>query len=190
MIHMNNIEDDLKRALRRQEPPPDLASKIMGRVAAGEGLEPKSRPRSNKVLAFRPKPRVFIWLATAAAAACLVGLFVTRGYLAERANTSGPAVVAEKTEDTAPPVVETPKSSDDRGGPDNLKPKVVGDDGHKQPGMRSYHRRPASHPSEEARRAEEQLRLALAITSAKLGYAQRSIREVDGTGTSPRDLNR
>ena len=119
-----------------------------------------------------------------------MGLFVTRGYLAERGKMSGAPVVAEKTGDTAPSVVETQKSSDDRGSSDNQESKLIGHNGHRQPGIRPYHRRPASHPSEEARRAEEQLRLALAITSAKLGYAQRSIREVDGTGTSPRVLNR
>src|SRR5215510_9238917 len=83
---MNSIEDDLKRALRRQEPPADFAGKIISRVASGESLEAEPRPGPNKVLGFRLKPKLMVWLATAAAAACLLGLFVTRFYQTDRSR--------------------------------------------------------------------------------------------------------
>jgi hypothetical protein len=188
MTHVNNIEEDLKRALRRQDPPPDLASKIMGRVASGEGLEPDRGRGQNNVFTFRPKHKVLVWLAAAAAAACLVGLFVTRGYLAERGKTAASAPVAKETGGNAPPADQIVVSG--KPGPDKAGPAWTGGPGpgHHSTGL--YHKRIASHPSEEARRAEEQLRLALSITSATLGYAQRSLEEVNGTSDSSRDLNR
>ncbi|HKF59684.1 MAG TPA: hypothetical protein VKJ45_29855, partial [Blastocatellia bacterium] len=78
---MNSIEEDLKQALRRQEPPADFAGKVMDLVNSGAGLGPEKRPGPNKVLVFRLRPKVVVWLATAAAAACLVGLVITRSYV-------------------------------------------------------------------------------------------------------------
>jgi len=196
---MNRIEEDLKRALRRQEPPADFAGKITSRVASGENLELERRPGANKVLGFRPKAKLMVWLATAAAAACLLGLFVARTYQSDRARTpildSGSTSASRTESGTAQP------QSNKNPAPDSGATHDESDSTQqlaKRHGERrsikhlrndQYHRGAGSPTSEEARFAEEQLKLALAITSAKLGYAQRSIQEVDGTSTTERQVN-
>jgi hypothetical protein len=196
---MNNIEEDLKRALRRQDPPADLVGKIMNRVGSGRGLEPEPSPEPGKVLGFRPKPKVMVWLAGAAAAACLVGLFVTRSYMADRGKTlvpgSGPASAWSEPPSGAQPQpggnqVTAQGAKDDKS---NIKQNLVGTSGGERRHhikAAGYHRRAGSYPAEAARQAEEQLKLALAITSAKLGYAQRSIQEADGSSTPDREVDR
>jgi len=196
---MNSIEDDLKRALRRQEPPADFAGKIMNRVVSGEDLEPEPSSGPNKVLGFRLKPKLMVWLATAAAAACLLGLFVTRFYQPDRsripisgsdqasASRTVPGTAQPQPNDSQPPApgvthaesVSTGQLAESRGEKGRIR-RFKSD---------SYHRAARSSTLEEARFAEEQLKLALAITSAKLGYAQRSIQEADGTGTPERETN-
>src|SRR5262249_49881365 len=196
---MNSIEDDLKRALRRQEPPGDLAAKIMNRVVSGENLEPERHPRTNKVLGFRLKPKLMVWLATAAAAACLLGLFVTRSYQSDRTRIptsgSGPAT-ASRTEvgDGQPKSNDNPApasivASDKSGSTPQLAGGHAGQRRSKHLRTESYHRGAGNPTSAEARFAEEQLKLALEITSAKLGYAQRSIQEADGARAPEREIN-
>jgi len=193
---MNSIEEDLKQALRRQEPPADFAGKVMDRVNSGSGLEPEKRPGPNKVLVFRLKPKVVLWLATAAAAACVLGLFTIRSYFADRGSVevAGPVSTSNQL-----PRVATPQPSDARPNPApsiaegneiGRGPRRIGA-GDLRPGIRrSSHRGHAgTSVPDEARRAEEQLRLALAIASAKLGYAQRSIQEADGTNSVDREAN-
>jgi len=192
---MNNIEEDLRRALRRQDPAGDFVGKVIGRIASGEGLEPEEHTGSDNVVPFRRKPRVMVWLATAAAAACLVGLFVTRSYMNERGKVPGAdsgSVSAEKMRpgSTNPPRADGVPSTGDiqSGGPaEHDKVAVVSKKLH---GGARYNRGAGRHPLDEARRAEEQLKLALAITSAKLGYAQRSIQEADGSSGPDRAVNR
>lgn len=196
---MNNIEDDLKRALRRQEPPADFAAKIMNRVVSGENLEPEPHLVPNKVLGFRLKPRVMVWLATAAAAACLLGLFVTRSYQSDRPRApisdSGQASAPRSERGTALTQPDSKQTTAADATKDDSISRPVAAESH---GGRRHihhlrwdpnHKGTSSQPSEEARRAEEQLKLALAIASAKLGYAQRSIQEADGTNTLDRGIN-
>jgi len=196
---MNSIEEDLKQALRRQEPPADFAGKVMDLVNSGAGLGPGKRPGPNKVLVFRLRPKVVVWLATAAAAACLVGLVITRSYVGDRGRVEVPPPVSGSDlphQDAA----QQPNADQQTAAGPNLGRNESG------PGLQRMggrdERQPAHHwragsrrvnagtdlPM-EARHAEEQLRLALAITSAKLGYAQRSIQEADGTNTMDREVN-
>lgn|SRR5215831_13815578 len=195
---MNSIEEDLKQALKRQEPPADFAGKVMDRVNSGAGLEPEKRPGPNKVLVFRLKPKVVLWLATAAAAACVLGLFTIRSYVAGRGSVevAGPVSTSNQL-----PRAATPQPSDARPNPE---PSILGGNeigrgrrqigaGALRPAIRRSrvisHRGAGTSVPDEARRAEEQLRLALAIASAKLGYAQRSIQEADGTNSVDRGAN-
>src|SRR5262249_22851288 len=167
---MNSIEDDLKRALRRQEPPGDLAAKIMNRVISGENLEPERHTGTNKVLGFRLKPKLMVWLATAAAAACLLGLFVTRFYQSDRTRIttsgSGPATALqagpgdgqpESNGNKAPASIVT---SDKSGATPQLAGGHAGQRRGKHLRTESYHRGAGNLASAEARFAEEQLKLA------------------------------
>src|SRR5215469_9810612 len=95
---MNSIDEDLKQALRRHEPPAGFSGKVMDLVNSGAGLEPERRPGPNKVLVFRLRPKVVVWLATAAAAACLVGLVITRSYVADRDQVAVPGPVSESSQ--------------------------------------------------------------------------------------------
>jgi hypothetical protein len=194
---MNSIDEDLKQALRRQEPPAGFGDKVMDLVNSGAGLEPEKRPGPNKVLVFRLRPKVVVWLATAAAAACLVGLVITRSYVADRARVGAPFSGSNLPAHEAAPQ----QSPDQQTAPGpNLESNENGQGlqriRSRDERQHANHRRAGSRRVNdgmdvqmEARQAEEQLRLALAITSAKLGYAQRSIQEADGTNTMDREVN-
>jgi len=188
---MNNIEEDLKRALRRQEPTAGFVDTVMGRVASGDGMEAEPSERSNRVLAFRPKPKPLLWLA-AAAAACLALLFVARPHFVGNnriANSESSVESAASNDGTrlARPLTSD-ATSPNRAGTGVDKPKqLVQRIPHR---VTASKRLAAAHPPEEVRRAEEQLRLALAITSSKLGYAQRSVQEADGAANLEREVNR
>ena len=192
---MNNIEEDLKRAMARQDPPGELAGKIMLKVSSSPQVEPEAQSSRNKILSFRPKPRFLVWLATAAAAACLVGLFISRSYVASRDR--GPDAgsvqnrVSQAGADQSQPPANQPAAPDLKQG-ERVLAAVAGT----RRGLSVRHINISSHKraidsqtAEEARYVEEQLKLALAITSAKLGYAQRSIQEADGTAPD-REVNR
>jgi hypothetical protein len=197
---MNSIEEDLKQALRRREPPAEFAGKVIGLVNSGErpGREESRGP--SKVLVFPLKPKLVVWLATAAAAACLAALFVTRFYVADRGSLEAPGRVSASNE---LPHAATPQPI---GGQVAAAAQVLEGNGNGSGPHQARNRgpRPTIHRSrtgsyqgnagkevpEEARHAEEQLRIALAITSAKLGYAQRSIQEADGTSIVDREVNR
>jgi hypothetical protein len=194
---MNSIEEGLKQALKRQEPPAGFAGKVMDLVNSGAGLEPEKRPGPHKVLVFRLRPKVMVWLATAAAAACLVGLVITRSYVGGRGRVAVPdPVSASNLPHQAPPpsADQQPAAGPSLGRNENGPglQRMAGRD-ERQPAhhWRAGSRRvnPGMDLPMEARHAEEQLRLALAITSAKLGYAQRSIQEADGTNTGDREVN-
>jgi hypothetical protein len=73
---MAPLEDELRSALRRRQPPPDFAERVLARVAAGP---------------VRPAPRVsqpwVRWVAAMAAALLLaVGALEYRHYRGERAK--------------------------------------------------------------------------------------------------------
>jgi hypothetical protein len=195
---MNSIEEDLKQALRRREPQADFAGKVMGLVNSGEGLEPEKRRGPNKVLVFPLRPKVLVWLATAAAAACVVALFVTWLHVADRGNkavsdgvsASNPQVVTPQSTggqmtEAVPLLKDNGRGSSRRQAPNYGSQAVIN-----RVRNRPFRGIAGKGVPEEARHAEEQLRLALAITSAKLGYAQRSIQEADGTGAVDREVNR
>ena len=194
MTNMNDIEEGLKRALKRQDPPADFTGRVMDRLASGQNLESEPSPGPNKVLRFRLRPKVMVWLA-AAAAACLIGLFVTRSYMADRGRIpgSGPAAGVEANL-PAQPQLQGNNGAESREKHGDVEPHDLvgsGEAAGLQPARHRIRRRhPVAAPSEEARQAEEQLKLALAITSAKLGYAQRSIQEADGASTPYREVNR
>ena len=56
-----NLEDDLRRALKRTPAPDDFADRIIGRVERGE------LPKAAVIPFARPRMRVVQWLAAAAA---------------------------------------------------------------------------------------------------------------------------
>ena len=64
------IEDELNKALRRQEPPEGFAERILARVAAQDSAQP--RPASKPWLWIFSRP-IVRWTAFAAISACLVG---------------------------------------------------------------------------------------------------------------------
>jgi len=194
---MNSIEEDLKQALRRQEPPAGFGGKVMDLVNSAAGLEPEKRSGPNKVLLFRPRPKVVVWLATAAAAACLVGLVITRSYVGDRGRVAAPLSGSNLPLPNAapPPNADQQPAAGPNLGPNENGPGLQRIGGRDQR-LPAHHWRAGSRRVNagtdvqmEARYAEEQLRLALAITSAKLGYAQRSIQEADGTNTMDREVN-
>ena len=60
-----NIDHELRDALRRKQAPPDLADRVLARIAADAGRRPTGRIGSG---------RVFQWFAAAAAVVLMVGV--------------------------------------------------------------------------------------------------------------------
>jgi len=173
---MNKLDEELKIALRREEPSADFAHRVLAQV---RGLPPPKRGWRQSLLTLLRPPKV-IWLA-AGVAACLLIAIGVRGLRAyEHSTVEGPKTVASDanrpTELPAP--LEVPK--------ENVAP---------QPEPRAVpvkvmhviyrHRRHTLKPDREeieARQAMEQLELALYIASAKLNVAQRAVDRAEKVG--------
>ena len=64
-----NLEDDLRRALRRKDAPPDFANRVIARV---EPASPKQTVGGGRLLTFREAP-ITRWFAAAAMLTLVVG---------------------------------------------------------------------------------------------------------------------
>ena len=68
-----NLEDDLRRALKRKDAPPDFANRVIARVESASPNPAEARTgRGGRVLTFRHAP-ITRWLAAAAMLTLVVG---------------------------------------------------------------------------------------------------------------------
>jgi hypothetical protein len=176
---MNNLDEELRRALRREEPPAGFADRVLASL-------PPAPANVAEFPARRRLPSRFTLAAAAALAAVATGsiwLAIPRGPID---GASGPALTpAVATTSTTPgttpgvPAVPPPTTGPALYGPSTV---VVAVADTPSSGTRAAARprtpRPAQHgDAVEALRAAEQLRIALHITEDKLNVARREVRE-------------
>lgn len=151
---MNHLDDELRVALRRKEPPAGFAERVLDRL-------PATPPG---VVRFPSRRRHAPWMAVAAAA--LVTIAAGSVWLAmPRSAAPQPHEIANANVPPAPPVTPGPRPS-----APSVESRVV------QPPpkiVRIRHSAPRPAADPEAERAAEQLRLALHIASDKFNDAQR-----------------
>jgi len=168
---MNKLDEELKAALRREEPSADFAYRVLARVRTLPPPKPAWRQRFLTLL----RPPKLVWVGAGVAACLLIALGVQglRGY--ERQRVENEKVVAKDNDRTAQPgpaiTPEKPSSQPQPQINQNAAPeRVIHNVVH------HHHNTLRENPEEvEAREAMEQLKLALYIASTKLNAAQKAV---------------
>lgn len=164
---MSKLEDDLRQALRREEPPEGFADRVLARLPAAEPA---------KVVEMRPRPRPApLWAAAAAAAVVAAGaLWMALPQPGPPVNLASNAAGPPVVEVTPPPVEVTQPDVVPENEPP--KPRTIVRTNTGRHRRRAQPARPAAAPILEAeRRAAEQFVLAMQITSAKLEPVQKHL---------------
>lgn len=172
---MSKLDEELRAALKREEPSADFAYRVLAQVRT---LPPPKPGWRNSLLTLLRPPKL-VWVAAGLAACLLISLGVQglRGYERQAAETqkviAGDA--ARPAQQDAAPITQGTTAQP----PSEVAPKP-------EPEMISrhirHHRRSVvkEDPDEmEARKAMEQLELALYIASTKLNAAQKAVYRVD-----------
>ena len=174
---MNHLDDELRLALRREDPPPDFAERVLDRLDA-ERRASESPARS------RRSPLYGLAAAAALALMALAGLWVA-------------SLLSNGRKAAGPPVAEAPPSVSEEGNKVTNRHEQPDDEPHKSaaapprsPSLHRVARRGERSRAPQAGRqavsdlsaaqaeaAREQLMLALRIAGAKLNMAQRKIQE-------------
>lgn len=171
---MSRLDDELRFAFRRQEPPPDLVDRVMAEIAR----QPVVRPDWRELfLSFFHQPRVK-WVALGFATALLIVIGslqyqnVQQSAGTEQMATVPAPLPADKPEVTDPPVVPPPVASP---APPERRPRRL----HRQAVSVPRLARDAKTERErrEGEAAKERLMLALHIASQTLNEAQKIMRE-------------
>jgi negative regulator of sigma E activity len=177
---MSRLDDELKTALRRQEPSPDFTARLMERI----NTSPAPRPGFRQRLAAFFDSFDWRWAAIGATAVLLVAIGTAQyRRLHQTAVEPNSEVVALAPTPTAPnpvpvPVVKTPKAEQpgiNRSGPRRI-------------GTHAVAIRKEPRPSPEAEAAKERVLFALQVAGATLNDVQRAIRD-DGPENKPEPLN-
>jgi hypothetical protein len=84
---MKQLENELRSALRRQEPPPDFADKVLAQIAAAPAAKPGWRQVLRQLLS-TPRLR---WVAVGALACLLVAFGAFRYREVQRTRAQGEA---------------------------------------------------------------------------------------------------
>ncbi|HLG15238.1 MAG TPA: hypothetical protein VJH03_12145 [Blastocatellia bacterium] len=169
---MSRLDDELKLALAREEPPPGFAYRVLERVAAGEGARAGWWER----LPLYARPPWVRWLALGATAALLAAIAVSQydAPVVERAEP-GQAQVNVGGEDSRKPdtagehqgaVVSTSPSTTNNGA--SIAPGSRRDDR-----ARLEQRRKEQELRAEGEAARQQLILALRVASTTFNGAMR-----------------
>ncbi len=178
---MSRLDDELRFALRREEPSLDFTARVLEQIAR-RSVERVNRWQRFKALFALPQ---FRWATLGAIAAILlvVGLLLYPRLQSPIEDQRSLQAGNETDPKTVPSPPGTPTPS-----PDERQKDLVANDGAgnrpPQPGAprRLPHRRPAalakqvSAPKSEGEIAKDRLLLALQIASAKLNEAQRIVR--------------
>ena len=168
---MSKLDEELKAALRREEPSADFAYRVLARVQA----LPPPKPGWRQSLLTLLRPPKLVWVAAGVAACLLIALGVQglRGYERQRAESE--STVANGNARTAEP--ETSSETDKP--PSQSQPQIVPSPAPERiihNVVRHHHNALRENREEvEAREAMEQLKLALYIASSKLNAAQKAV---------------
>jgi hypothetical protein len=174
---MSNFEEELRAAMRREEPSPDFTANVLGAISARKAAKAR---RWKLGLPLFELMRME-WMAVGLAACLILALGVV-GYKqflgprrspgAQGQQATGP-IAAPVTDDSPKPVVSTPTGSE----------RILRTHHHFAPTAARQRAMEA-----EALKATEQLKLALYITSSKLSIAQKAMQRMDeGADVPQRD---
>jgi hypothetical protein len=183
---MTQFEQQLREALRREEPSPGFEDRVLARLESKVEREPAT------LIAMPARRRVVPWAAAAAAASiAIVGL--TGAFLSRSTLGPGPEVNAI----TGPTSEEIPHESPSETYAPTNEPTDARPSSDRRPARAKAGRAPkpsrrSPDPARiaEALQARDQLRRALAITSGALEAVQRKVTsDDDGVPTSRRVSN-
>lgn len=172
---MSRLDDELKFALRREQPSPDFADRVLERITRGETRKPTVW---QKLLAFFPS-QPFRWVTATAAAALLIALGLWLYPQFEKTNIDSPDLQAGS------PITPAPQDSEP-GTAEKQHEEII-----PSPQRRRATPKTVTHRAQAVRYkkdkvektegeiAKERLMLALQIASAKLNEAQRIVQNED-----------
>lgn len=183
---MSRLDDELRMAFRREQPPVDFTDRVLEEIAR----QPSPRLRWWQTLAASLQPPKLKWVAIGATAALLVAIGAAQysqlhppviDDSSRVAGLSDSGVAGDASRDTGAATTEEPPSE----APVKLEPKPrrnVDRDAvavsNRRPPQNNRPKDRVVNPEAEA--AREKVLLALHITSTALGDAQRAIRD-DGS---------
>jgi hypothetical protein len=170
---MNRLDDEIRNAFRREQPPAEFTARVLQRIA----LQPAPRPRWWQRLATLLEPPKLRWMAIGMTATLLLAIGATQYSKLHRAVINDSTSVAQ-----APPTVETPNTTkeNDRPKPESVavkNPRIGRRDSSidHQLAVTRYRKREQLRAEGEA--AKQKLMLALSIASTTLNNAERAIRD-------------
>ncbi|HET9531044.1 MAG TPA: DUF2275 domain-containing protein [Blastocatellia bacterium] len=171
---MSRLDDELRFAFRRQEPPPDLVDRVMAEIVRQPVAKPGWRER---FLSFLHQPRVR-WVALGFATALLIVIgSLQYQNVQQSAGTDLMADVPTPLPEDKPAVIDPPAVSQPVASPapPERRPKRL----HRQTVAAPRLARDAKTEQErrEGEAAKERLMLALHIASQTLNEAQKIMRE-------------
>jgi hypothetical protein len=193
---MKNLDEELRIAMRRQEPAPDFTARVLARIPSGS--RPRAKTWSIFLSWFQPFRTEWMAAAIAVLAILIAGAVSYRLY---RVGHEPPVVAgaADRPVDVSEhqgvgSVANTPPSVPEELAKDEPVAAQVQNQVQRR-GAVHRHKHPSGGDREllaEGKKAAEQLRLALFITSAKLGLAQKAMQRMNesGTDTPPPDDQR
>lgn len=174
---MSRLDDELRFALRREEPSSDFADRVLELVAARKTRKPTMW---QKLLAFF-QPQPIGWIAATATAALLIAAAVWPYPQVDKKSVDQRDELANQ--EPAPEIIPDQKQEPEI--PDDRREEVMPEPRRPQMQRRIAQRRvpsvtrPERVEKTEGEIAKERLMLALQIASAKLNEAQRIVQNED-----------
>ena len=177
---MSRLDDELRKAYRREQPPGDFTARLLQRVAR----QPEPKARWWQRLAMLLEPPKLRWVAIGVTASLLLAIGaaqyrrINQPAVTDNREVAVVAPPADGIKPAAPPV-ETPERN-------MSEPKSVSSGATKKPSInrasRSRNQRLAQHRQDPELRAEgeaakETLMLALSIASSALSDAQKAVHD-------------
>lgn len=177
---MSRLDDELRKAFRREQPPADFTARLLERVA----MQPEPRPRWWQRLAMLLEPPKLRWVAIGVTASLLLAIGA-----AQYRRLSEPVISDDgKVATTAAPSAESVRPPESAAAPrDNKIEPNVRSNAISKPakrGSRPGNQRTEKHYARqrqelraEGEAAKETLMLALSIASSALSDAQKAVHD-------------
>jgi hypothetical protein len=172
---MSKLDEELSAALKREEPSIDFAYRVLAQVRA----LPPPKPGWRQSLLTLLRPPKLVWVAAGLAACLLIALGVQglRGYERPAAETQK-VIAGDAAQPAQQDAAQTTQGTISQSQPQvapKPEPEIISRH------VRHHRRSVVREDSDEmeARKAMEQLELALYIASTKLNAAQKAVYKAD-----------
>lgn len=178
---MSRLDDELRKAFRREQPPADFTARLLERVAR----QPEPRARWWQRLATLLDPPKLRWVAIGVTASLLLAIGAAQ-YGRLNQSSAGDDEKIAQTDATAAESIKTPRPAGTAPEDNAGEPKSGSDGATSKPsirrGSRGANQRPAPRRARQDRAlraegeaAKETLMLALSIASSALSDAQKAV---------------